>query len=328
MSKGKTILKFSAAILLLGGSIATFVTYFPHITLAIQSGVVISIAPMVIFAISAIVALSSLIGLGVLTVSAIRSNGKSNEVVEKSRSESQDEERSLASEEEQVISNQSSIIVRHYGSQTDKTLSSEQCTQTDEVLLEGKLGDIPLPAFPNSSPLNSLDQSRSFPSLPPTANSIHNSYKGDGNPVQNHNTQTNILLAGELKIALPAFKIGRKRGRSETLHDISRLFRQSTCKENQEYESLPLNQITQYSNNLRRSQSLPNLKHTVTVEPQNVGEDQMDSVASWDTDWDCDDSLRLSLSYSEPSSMLPIIENADAVTANANTHLQQIESKQ
>ncbi|WP_341808711.1 hypothetical protein [Wolbachia endosymbiont (group E) of Neria commutata] len=103
MSKRKTVLKFAIAAVLLGGSSTVAVLYFPYVALAIKFGMVVSIASLAIFTISVMVALASLITLAVLTVSAVHSKGKPNEVDEELRSKNQDEERSLVQEEEKIV---------------------------------------------------------------------------------------------------------------------------------------------------------------------------------------------------------------------------------
>lgn len=85
MSKRKTVLKFSIAALLLGGFSAVAVLYFPYVALAIKFGIVISTAPLAIFAISVVAALASVITLAAFTISAIRSKGKSNKVSSRTR---------------------------------------------------------------------------------------------------------------------------------------------------------------------------------------------------------------------------------------------------
>ncbi|WP_264685786.1 hypothetical protein [Wolbachia endosymbiont (group B) of Pandemis corylana] len=103
MSKRKTVLKFSIAALLLGGSSTVAVLYFPYVALAIKFGIVISTAPLAIFAISVVAALVSVITLAAFTISAIRSKGKSNKVSSEPRSKNEEEGESLVQEKEQAV---------------------------------------------------------------------------------------------------------------------------------------------------------------------------------------------------------------------------------
>ncbi|WP_265032717.1 hypothetical protein [Wolbachia endosymbiont (group A) of Sicus ferrugineus] len=292
MSKRKTVLKFSIAALLLGGSSTVAVLYFPYVALAIKFGIVISTAPLVIFAISVVAALASVITLAVFTVSAIRSKdakGKSNEANEKSRSESKDEGKSLVQEEK------------------DESISTAQ-QQSDNNLTEGI----------------EIQQSEN---VMDTCNSLED----DSNCVQNHEPQTRIPLADKLRIAVPAFISGVKVGQDQdkkmmmcALIPLINLPSNSIDEENQGYQSLPVSQIIPpYPSNLSRSQSLFNLTKTITVEQQNAEEGfgaqelqteynsvMTDNCNSWGTN--CDDSITPSLAYQYAPSLTSIIEGVES----------------
>jgi hypothetical protein len=100
MSKRKTVLKFSIAALLLGGSSTVAVLYFPYVALAIKFGIVISTAPLAIFAISVVAVLASVITLAAFTISTIRSKGKSNKVSSEPRSKNEEKGQSLVQEKD------------------------------------------------------------------------------------------------------------------------------------------------------------------------------------------------------------------------------------
>lgn len=212
MSKRKTVLKFAIAIFFLGGSIAVAVLYFPYVALAIKFGVVVSAAPIVVFPISAMVALASVITLGVLAVSAMRSNDKSNEVDEKLRNE--DEEKSLVQEEEQAIPAPAAPLLPQVAEELtsptqqqpvgDSAEGTEIPQHEEEVNFvnngdsaeqkaEQTKGSLPsLPPYPEQTfPVNNLE-SLPFPSLPSIVAGAHNSSGGVSNSVKDSSRQARV----------------------------------------------------------------------------------------------------------------------------------------
>ncbi len=175
MSKRKTVLKFSIAALLLGGSSTVAVLYFPYVALAIKFGIVISTAPLAIFAISVVAALASVITLAAFTISAIRNKGKPNGVDGESISKNEEKGESLVQEKEQAVpiltppllSQEPEKSVIPIPPQPENVMvngADQQANQTEESLPSLS------PYTKQTSPLNILNQSRPFPSSPSIIN--------------------------------------------------------------------------------------------------------------------------------------------------------------
>lgn len=199
MSKRKTVLKFSIASLLVVGSSTLAVLYFPYVALAIKFGIVVSTAPLAIFAISAVAALASVITLAAFTISAIRSKGKSNKVSSEPRSKNEEKGQSLAQEKDAptptppLLSQEPEKFVIPVPQQqpVDDSVEGTETPQPENVMVNGadqqaNQTEESLPPYPEpTSPLNSINQDQSFPSLPSIVMDGHNSSEGSGNYVQN-----------------------------------------------------------------------------------------------------------------------------------------------
>lgn len=189
MSKRKTVLKFSIAALLLGGSSTVAVLYFPYVALAIKFGIVISTAPLAIFAISVVAALASVITLAAFTISAIRNKGKPNGVDGESISKNEEKGESLVQEKEQAVpiltppllsqESEKSVIPIPQQPPVDDPVEETETPQPENVMVNGadqqaNQTEESLPSLPpytkQTSPLNILNQSRPFPSSPSIIN--------------------------------------------------------------------------------------------------------------------------------------------------------------
>ncbi|WP_425386352.1 hypothetical protein [Wolbachia endosymbiont (group A) of Barypeithes pellucidus] len=193
MSKRKTVLKFSIAALLLGGFSAVAVLYFPYVALAIKFGIVISTAPLAIFAISVVAALASVITLAAFTISAIRSKGKSNKVSSEPGSKNEEKGQSLVQEKDAptptppLLSQEpeKSVIPIPQQPPVDDPVEETETPQPENVMVNGadqqaNQTEESLPPYPEpTSPLNSMDQLKSFPELPSIVVDAHNNL-GDG----------------------------------------------------------------------------------------------------------------------------------------------------
>lgn len=199
MSKRKTVLKFSIAALLLGGSSTVAVLYFPYVALAIKFGIVISTAPLAIFAISVVAALASVITLAAFTISAIRSKGKSNKVSSEPRSKNEEKGQSLVQEKDAptptppLLSQEpeKSVIPIPQQPPVDDPVEETETPQPENVMVNGadqraNQTEESLPPYPDTtSPLNSINQNQPFSILPSIFMDRHNSSEGSGNYVQN-----------------------------------------------------------------------------------------------------------------------------------------------
>ncbi|WP_264376128.1 hypothetical protein [Wolbachia endosymbiont (group B) of Sphaerophoria taeniata] len=208
MSKRKTVLKFSIAALLLGGSSTVAVLYFPYVALAIKFGIVISTAPLAIFAISVVAALVSVITLAAFTISAIRSKGKSNKVSSEPRSKNEEEGESLVQEKEQAVpiltppllsqEPEKSVIPIPQQPPVDDPVKETETPQPD-VMVNGadqqaNQTEESLPPYPEpTSPLNSMDQLKSFPELPSIV-----SLEGSSNSIKNCKEREYVLFLPSL----------------------------------------------------------------------------------------------------------------------------------
>lgn len=211
MSKRKTVLKFSIAALLLGGSSTVAVLYFPYVALAIKFGIVISTAPLAIFAISVVAALASVITLAAFTISAIRSKGKSNKVSSEPRSKN--EEKDAPTPTPPLLSQEpeKSVIPIPQQPPVDDPVEETETPQPENVMVNGadqqaNQTEESLPPYPEpTSPLNSMDQLKSFPELPSIVVDAHNNLGDGSNSIKNY--QENMSLP----IYLPQ--------QSQTLHN-------------------------------------------------------------------------------------------------------------
>lgn len=199
MSKRKTVLKFSIAALLLGGSSTVAVLYFPYVALAIKFGIVISTAPLAIFAISAVAVLASVITLAAFTISAIRSKGKSNKVSSEPRSKNEEKGQSLVQEKDTptptppLLSQEpeKSVIPIPQQPPVDDPVEETETPQPENVMVNGadqqaNQTEESLPPYPETtSPLNSINQNQPFSILPSIFMDRHSSSEGSGNYVQN-----------------------------------------------------------------------------------------------------------------------------------------------
>lgn len=297
MSKRKTVLKFSIAALLLGGSSTVAVLYFPYVALAIKFGIVISTAPLAIFAISVVAALVSVITLAAFTISAIRSKGKSNKVSSEPRSKNEEEGESLVQEKEQAVpiltppllsqEPEKSVIPIPQQPPVDDPVKETETPQPENVMVKGadqqaNQTEESLPSYPETnSPLNSMNQFESFPSLPSIIMGAHNNLEDGSNSIKNYQENMSLppnlpeqsLTSQQLSLALRA------------ILDDSNLL----SKFKAEFEEF---QKTR-QNNLRRSKSLPNLN---VILPMSLSEvkskwretqaSMTDSYISWGNDFE------------------------------------------
>lgn len=205
MSKGKTVLKFSIAALLLGGSSTVAVLYFPYVALVIKFGIVISTAPLAIFAISVVSALASVITLAAFTISAIRSKGKSNKVSSEPRSKNEEKGQSLVQEKDAptptppLLSQESEKSVIPIPQQPPAVEETET-PQPENVMVKGadqqaKQTEESLPPYPEpTSPLNSMDQLKSFPELPSIVVDAHNNLGDGSNSIKNYQEHMSLPI--------------------------------------------------------------------------------------------------------------------------------------
>ncbi|MFV1011203.1 hypothetical protein JR053_02865 [Wolbachia endosymbiont of Nasonia vitripennis] len=317
MSKRKTVLKFSIAALLLGGSSTVAVLYFPYVALAIKFGIVISIAPLAIFAISVVAALVSVITLAAFTIFAIRSKGKSNKVSSEPGSKNEEKGQSLVQEKDAptptppLLSQEpeKSVIPIPQQPPVDDPVEETETPQPD-VMVNGadqqaNQTEESLPPYPEpTSPLNSMDQLKSFPELPSIVVDAHNNLGDGSNSIKNY--QENMSLP----VYLPQ--------QSQTSQQLSLALRailddsNSLLKFKAAFEEF---QKTR-QNNLRRSKSLPNPN---VILPMSLSEvkskwretqaSMTDSYISWGTNWDY--SITQPLAYQDESST-SIIEDVES----------------
>ncbi|OAM05699.1 MAG: hypothetical protein TV41_04690 [Wolbachia endosymbiont of Dactylopius coccus] len=296
MSKRKTVLKFSIAALLLGGSSTVAVLYFPYVALAIKFGIVISTAPLAIFAISVVAALVSVITLAAFTISAIRSKGKSNKVSSEPRSKNEEEGESLVQEKEQAVpiltppllsqEPEKSVIPIPQQPPVDDPVKETETPQPD-VMVNGadqqaNQTEESLPPYPEpTSPLNSMDQLKSFPEFPSIVVDAHNNLEDGSNSIKNYQENMSLppnlpeqsLTSQQLSLALRAI-----------LDDSNSLLKFKAAFE--EFQKTR-------QNNLRRSKSLPNLN---VILPMSLSEvkskwretqaSMTDSYISWGSDFE------------------------------------------
>ncbi|MFV0949230.1 hypothetical protein [Wolbachia endosymbiont of Nasonia giraulti] len=208
MSRTKTVLKFSIAALSLGGSSTVAVLYFPYVALAIKFGIVISTAPLAIFAISVVAALVSVITLAVFTVSAIRSKGKSNKVSSEPRSKNEEKRQSLVQEKDAptptppLLSQESekSVIPIPQQPPVDDPVEETETPQPENVMVKGadqqaNQTEESLPPYPEpTSPLNSMDQLKSFPELPSIVVDAHNNLGDGSNSIKNYQEHMSLPI--------------------------------------------------------------------------------------------------------------------------------------
>lgn len=316
MSKRKNVLKFSIAALLLGGSSTVAVLYFPYVALAIKFGIVISIAPLAIFAISVVAPLVSVITLAAFTISAIRSKGKSNKVSSEPRSKNEEKGESLVQEKDAptptppLLSQESekSVIPIPQQPPVDDPVEETETPQPENVMVKGadqqaNQTEELLPPYPETtSPLNSMNQFESFPSLPSIIMGAHNNLEDGSNSIKNcqehmslpPNLPEQSLTSQQLSLALRAI-----------LDDSNSLLKFKAAFE--EFQKTR-------QNNLRRSKSLPNLN---VILPMSLSEvkskwretqaSMTNSDTSWGTNWDY--SITQSLAYQHESSVTSIIED-------------------
>ncbi|WP_374699601.1 hypothetical protein [Wolbachia endosymbiont (group A) of Limnophora tigrina] len=297
MSKRKTVLKFSIAALLLGGSSTVAVLYFPYVALAIKFGIVISTAPLAIFAISVVAALVSVITLAAFTISAIRSKGKSNKVSSEPRSKNEEEGESLVQEKEQAVpiltppllsqEPEKSVIPIPQQPPVDDPVKETETPQPENVMVKGadqqaNQTEESLPSYPETnSPLNSMNQFESFPSLSSIIMGAHNNLEDGSNSIKNYQENMSLppnlpeqsLTSQQLSLALRAI-----------LDDSNSLLKFKAAFE--EFQKTR-------QNNLRRSKSLPNLN---VILPMSLSEvkskwretqaSMTDSYISWGSDFE------------------------------------------
>lgn len=205
MSKGKTVLKFSIAALLLGGSSTVAVLYFPYVALVIKFGIVISTAPLAIFAISVVSALASVITLAAFTISAIRSKGKSNKVSSEPRSKNEEKGQSLVQEKDAPTSTPPLLSQESEKSvipipQQPPAVEETETPQPENVMVKGadqqaKQTEESLPPYPEpTSPLNSMDQLKSFPELPSIVVDAHNNLGDGSNSIKNYQEHMSLPI--------------------------------------------------------------------------------------------------------------------------------------
>ncbi|WP_264704559.1 hypothetical protein [Wolbachia endosymbiont (group B) of Apotomis betuletana] len=316
MSKRKTVLKFSIAALLLGGSSTVTVLYFPYVALAIKFGIVISTAPLAIFAISVVAALVSVITLAAFTISAIHSKGKSNKVSSEPRSKNEEEGESLVQEKEQAVpiltppllsqEPEKSVIPIPQQPPVDDPVKETETPQPENVMVKGadqqaNQTEESLPSYPETnSPLNSMNQFESFPSLPSIIMGAHNNLEDGSNSIKNYQENMSLppnlpeqsLTSQQLSLALRAI-----------LDDSNSLLKFKAAFE--EFQKTR-------QNNLRRSKSLPNLN---VILPMSLSEvkskwretqaSMTDSYISWGSDFESSiqepDRLQASLGSDNPS---------------------------
>ncbi|WP_375604131.1 hypothetical protein NOX90_00310 [Wolbachia endosymbiont of Anurida maritima] len=307
MSKRKTVLKFSIAALLLGGSSTVAVLYFPYVALAIKFGIVISTAPLAIFAISVVAALVSVITLAAFTISAIRSKGKSNKVSSEPRSKNEEKGESLVQEKEQAVpiltppllsqEPEKSVIPIPQQPPVDDPVEETETPQPENVMINGadqqaNQTEESLPSLSpytkQTSPLNILNQSRPFPSLP----SIINLEDGS-NSIKNCKERGYMSLPTRLP------------EQSHTSHNAKLALRLS------------------YALNERKQQ----LNQTDSEEEvqEGYGHTTTDSYVSWGSDWDGDSMMSLSLHQHTLSCGIPLITEEEE---GASTHLQELRVNQ
>lgn len=297
MSKRKTVLKFSIAALLLGGSSTVAVLYFPYVALAIKFGIVISTAPLAIFAISVVAALVSVITLAAFTISAIHSKGKSNKVSSEPRSKNEEEGESLVQEKEQAVpiltppllsqEPEKSVIPIPQQPPVDDPVKETETPQPENVMVKGadqqaNQTEESLPSYPETnSPLNSMNQFESFPSLSSIIMGAHNNLEDGSNSIKNYQENMSLppnlpeqsLTSQQLSLALRAI-----------LDDSNSLLKFKAAFE--EFQKTR-------QNNLRRSKSLPNLN---VILPMSLSEvkskwretqaSMTDSYISWGSDFE------------------------------------------
>ncbi|QEK89472.1 hypothetical protein [Wolbachia endosymbiont of Chrysomya megacephala] len=337
MSKRKTVLKFSIAALLLGGSSTVAVLYFPYVALAIKFGIVISIAPLAIFAISVVAALVSVITLAAFTISAIRSKGKSNKVSSEPRSKNEEKGQSLVQEKDAptptppLLSQEPEKSVVHIPQQppVDDPVKETETPQPGNVIANGadqqaNQTEESLPPYPEpTSPLNSMDQLKSFPELLSIVVDAHNNLGDGSNSIKNY--QENMSLP----IYLPQ--------QSQTLHNaklalgLSYALNERRQQPNQASTiGIDVSWSSDFEDSIIANNSLPSVSITQELEERSGGVRCFSELNNVHNILEYRRQLSLMNNYSNSycSSMLSSIQEPDRLQASLGSDNPSVQSFQ